>query len=146
MSILLGIAYKEKRKGPMIECQDAILTIDQGLVGDHRGRPGKRQITLMTQKDWLQACNELAAELPWTDRRANLLVDELDLYKKIGHKISIGDVILEITGETDPCERMEEVKPGLFNALKPDWRGGVTCRVHHGGKIHIKQNVHIDET
>ena len=35
---------------------------------------------------------------------------------------------LEVTGETDPCERMEEIQPGLFQALAPGWRGGVTCR------------------
>ena len=30
---------------------------------------------------------------------------------------------------------MDEAEPGLMAALKPDWRGGVCCRVIQGGEI-----------
>lgn len=33
------------------------------------------------------------------------------------------------------------VQPGLFEALKPHWRGGVTCRVISGGVIHTDMPV-----
>jgi MOSC domain-containing protein YiiM len=49
----------------------------------------------------------------------------------------IGDLILEVTGETKPCFRMEEASPGLRNALNSGWRGGVTCRVLQGGQIRV---------
>jgi MOSC domain-containing protein YiiM len=146
MASLLGIAYKERRKGPMLELETATLSPEEGLQGDWRGKPGKRQVTLMSLKDWQTACSELGVELPWTIRRANLLVDELDFHYKTGHKICIGDaLVLEITGETDPCSRMEDAQPGLFKTLEPDWRGGVTCRVIQGGQIKINNNVSINE-
>ena len=47
----------------------------------------------------------------------------------------MGDALLEITGETDPCARMEQVHKGLFQALARHWRGGVTCRVLKGGEL-----------
>lgn len=129
----------------MLELQQAIVTVENGLQGDHRGKPGKRQITVMSLTDWQVACAELNVELPWTARRANLLVDELDFHYKIGHKISIGNsLVLEITGETDPCERMEDAQSGLFKALESDWRGGVTCRVVQGGLIKINNDVSLN--
>jgi MOSC domain-containing protein YiiM len=128
----------------MVLLQQGILSTASGLLGDWRGKPGPRQITLMTLSDWRAACEELGIELPWHSRRANLLVDELPLYQQTGARIQLGDAVLEITGETDPCERMEAIQPGLFQALKPRWRGGVTCRVITGGTIQVGMTVRIN--
>lgn len=140
---LLGIAFKAQRKGPMVLLQQGTLSTAAGLLGDWRGKPGPRQLTLMNLNDWHTACGELGIELPWHSRRANLLVDELPLFRQAGAKIQLGDAVLEITGETDPCERMEAIQPGLFDALKPLWRGGVTCRVISGGAIHTGMTVSV---
>lgn len=145
MASLLGIAYKQYRKGPMLELEAATLSTTEGLVGDHRGKPGKRQITVMSLEDWQTACEELGVTMEWTGRRANLLVDSLPLYQSQGRHMRIGEVILEITGETDPCSRMEEVQQGLFQALQPQWRGGVTCRVIQGGSIACGDDVELIE-
>tara|TARA_Y100000588_G_C14141524_1_gene876297 strand:- start:1158 stop:1283 length:126 start_codon:yes stop_codon:yes gene_type:complete len=40
-------------------------------------------------------------------------VDELDLMESTGNLIRIGDTVLEITGETLPCPRIDEQKQGL---------------------------------
>lgn len=121
----------------------AELSIERGLVGDSRGKPGPRQVTLLSAAAWHAACKELAIELPWTVRRANLLVDDLALFQSSGSRILIGEAILEITGETDPCTRMEAAQPGLFGALGRDWRGGVCCRVMHGGQIALDAAVRL---
>ena len=52
-----------------------------------------------------------------------------------GAVLRIGAVELEVTGETAPCERMEEACPGLLAALAVGGRGGVTCRVRRGGEL-----------
>ena len=76
--------------------------------------------------------------MPWTTRRANLLLEGVSFSAKdVGVQIHIGEVILEITRETDPCSRMDEQQPGLRKALEPDWRGGVCTRVVQDGKIHL---------
>lgn len=143
MARLLGIAVKKQRKGSVSTHDEAMLTIHTGVVGDWRGKPGKRQVTLMAQADWQEACDELGVTLPWQTRRANLLVDALPLYRSTGSRILLGDAILEVTGETDPCERMEQAHPGLFHALLPNWRGGVTCRVIANGIIRVGMEVVI---
>ncbi len=151
MATLLGIAVKPKPRQPMQTRHSAVLSPEQGLHGDCRGKPGRRQITLMSQAAWEVACRVLAATgtadlfaeagLPWTTRRANLLVDDLPLCQSTGARIVLDEAILEVTGETDPCQRMEAACPGLFDALRPDWRGGVTCRVLQGGEIAVGMTV-----
>jgi MOSC domain-containing protein YiiM len=141
MASLLGIAVKQQRKGPMSQQDEAMITTRAGVAGDWRGKPGKRQVTLMSLTDWQAACGELDVALPWQTRRANLLVDMLPLYRSTGSRIVLGEAVLEVTGETDPCERMEQLQPGLFQALVPAWRGGVTCRVIDNGVIHVGMEV-----
>jgi MOSC domain-containing protein YiiM len=135
MARLLGIAIKPHGECEMQELQQALLSCERGVDGDCRGKPGPRQVTLLSLADWQAACSELGIERHWTDRRANLLVDVLPLEKTKGQHIHIGNAVLEITGETDPCHRMELLHPGLFNALAKGWRGGVTCRVVRGGLL-----------
>lgn len=135
MARLLAIAVRPRGEEAMRLPESAEITPVTGLQGDKRSRPGRRQVTLMSQSDWLKVCEELGRELAWTTRRANLLVDHLALYETTGAVIQIGDVLLEITGETDPCDKMEASCGGLFQALKPEWRGGVTCKVIRGGNF-----------
>ena len=141
MAKLLGIAIKPRPKDEMLLRREALLDTQSGLVGDCCGKPGKRQVTLMNLSDWQAACTELGVELPWHTRRANLLVDHLPLQQSIGSHIQLGEALLEITGETDPCERMEQAHTGLFQALLTNWRGGVTCRVIAGGAIRTGMTV-----
>ena len=140
---LLGIAIKPKRLQPMHELNAVELSVALGLAGDSRGKPGPRQVTLLSQTAWRAACADLSVALPWTTRRANLLVDDLPLFESTGARILIGDAVLEITGETDPCSRMEKAQQGLFEALRRDWRGGVCCRVVRGGSLELGMNVEM---
>jgi MOSC domain-containing protein YiiM len=113
------------------------VTVDEktGLAGDIRGGALKRQVTILSAEAWNSVCEELKTELPWTTRRANILVSGIKLPQESGYQIQIGEVLLEVTRQTDPCERMDEQYLGLTNALMPDWRGGVCCSVVRGGNI-----------
>lgn len=61
----------------------------------------------------------------------------------VGKHLQIGELRLEITGETDPCKKMEIAHIGLEAALTPDWRGGVTCRVLNDAMIHLGDEIAI---
>ncbi|HKR13385.1 MAG TPA: MOSC domain-containing protein [Pyrinomonadaceae bacterium] len=135
---LLGIATRPVRHAPMQEAMDARITLDSGVNVDARGKPGRRQVTVISREAWEAACAELGVtHLPWTTRRANLLVDGIDLQAKIGYELRLGDAVLKINGETRPCEVMEQAYPGLKAALTPEWRGGVICRVMRPGEVTV---------
>ena len=127
----------------MQELESATVSAERGVADDFRGRPGQRQVTLISADVWREVCDELGAELPWTTRRANLLVAGVDLPKAAGGVIEIGPVRLEVTMETDPCPRMDEQHEGLTAALVPDWRGGVCCRVLAGGDLAVGDPVRV---
>lgn len=150
--VLAGIARHGRPKGPMEVIDRVRVTIEGGLDGDFRGAikpggPGRRQVTLMERSDWAAAMAEIGRDLPWQERRANLLVDDLDLPQEVGVRLRVGrDVLLEVTRETDPCHRMETLAPGLFAALMPDWRGGACMRVLAGGAIAVGDAIRIEES
>lgn len=126
-----------------------------GVEGDIRGRvrPGKtpsRQVSLIEAESWNAAMAELGLAdgdaLPWYSRRANLLVEGLRLPREPGEVVAIGDSLrIEVTMECDPCNRMEEIHPGLKAALAPDWRGGVLGTVLNGGEIAVGDEVKIEQ-
>ena len=126
----------------------ADVTCADGIHGDFRGamkgKPYKRQVTLIELADWETACAEVGVVLPWQERRSNLLVD-LDLPQVPGARVHIGAVVLEITRETDPCERMEALAPGLKAALLSDWRGGACAKVVTGGRIAVGDEIRIEQ-
>ena len=67
----------------------------------------------------------------------------MELPQAKGAVLSVGPVFLEVTGQTYPCARMEEARPGLLKALARDWRGGLTCRVVAGGHIAVGAVVNV---
>ncbi len=141
MGRLTGIARRNAKRAPMETLEAASVTRLAGVQNDFRGKPGKRQVTVISTRAWRAVCDELEQELPWTTRRANLLVDDLDLPTCAGGILHIGTVRLVINGETDPCSRMDEQCDGLKAALTPDWRGGVYCTVLEEGTIEIGDTV-----
>ena len=129
----------------------AEVTCERGVDDDSRGRPGKRQVTVLFESSWRDACAELQQELDWTVRRANLLIGDVDFATDVLEvamagedlHIEIGDALLAVTGETEPCGRMEEQRAGLLAAMTPEWRGGFCCRVITGGLIQLGDSVRM---
>ncbi len=143
MGALAAIAWKDKPRRPMIEALRADITVEAGLAGDCRGRPGRRQVTVLFAEDWAAACAALGEERPWALRRANLLVAGLPNPRAAGGLLRVGAALFEITGETEPCARMDSQWPGLRAALLPDWRGGLTARVRAGGEVRVGDPVDL---
>ena len=146
---LEGITRRDARRAPMEEIETGEITLERGLAGDHKGpKFPRRQITVLAIEDWQAALDDLTdlagpVVLPWTARRANLLVSGVRLPRARGAQLQIGAVSLEVTAQTVPCRRMDEAHQGLLRALHPDWRGGVTCRVLMGGTISIGDGVRV---
>lgn len=142
---LIGIARRPERRAPMQEVAEGSISLAAGLAGDCKG--GKfplRQITVLAREAWQIAAATVGDPgLPWTVRRANLLVEGVELPRAKGGILRIGMVRLEVTGQTHPCVRMEEARAGLLKALSRDWRGGVTCRVLSGGPIALVDAVEV---
>lgn len=150
MGRLSAIARHDRPLGPMEVLDSAMLVEGLGVEGDFRGTrkagsTGQNGVVLLEAGDWTTAVAECGADVPWFERRANLLVEGLDLPQQPGAMLRIGgDVLVEITQECAPCERMEALHPGLRAALTPDWRAGARARVLRGGTVTVGDEIGIE--
>ena len=149
---LAGIARHAQPKGPMETLEHVAVTAAEGVHGDFRGglaaiKPGrKRQVSLIEAECVSAAMAEAGALIDWSDCRRNLLVEGLRLPRAEGTRVKVGaTLVIEITCECDPCERMEALHRGLRAALTPDWRGGFLGRVIEDGEIAVGDEIRIVE-
>jgi MOSC domain-containing protein YiiM len=137
---VLALALRPEKGGVMALAESLLLTPENGVVGDH-GTSKNRQVTLLDEANWIAACEEISADLPWTARRANILIQGLDLPKLVEQQVRVGTALVEVIGEVDPCYVMDAAQNGLKAALKPDWRGGVYARVIESGQVSTDDNI-----
>ena len=140
---VINIYLRSKKRAPVTEVDTAEARRGSGLVGDHK-KGGKRQVTVLSSEAWEAACNELGVAIDPGMRRANILTRGVDLRKSMGKHLRLGEIVLEIIGETDPCERMDEAEPGLMRTLTPDLRGGVFGRVLQAGVVKVGDSAVIE--
>lgn len=136
MSRLEQIWIKRMHRGPMDPAQRARLVAGKGIVGN-ANQGGKRQVTIVSSKQWADVTAPLGETPDPRLRRANLLVSDLDFSDARGKILKIGNVRVRIYGETRPCEQMEAAVPGLQEAMSVPWGGGAHGEVLDDGEIAV---------
>jgi MOSC domain-containing protein YiiM len=138
-----AIWLKRAVRGPMDRVEQARAVAGEGFEGDaNRGR-SQRQVTVIERETFDRLRRELPDASPEM-RRANLMVSGVRLAGSRGRILAVGEVRLEIRGETLPCERMDEQCDGLREALEPLSAGGVYGVVLEGGVVEVGDAAEID--
>lgn len=141
MAKIIGLALKVRHGAPLQDV--ASLELAPGGIAGNVRTTRKRQVTFLGAEQWREALAELDADLPWQTRRANVLVEGVHMPDLLGETLVIGEVVVEIKGETEPCEVMDRQHRGLRRALEPECRGGVYGRIVQGGVIHVGDEVRV---
>ena len=129
-------------RDPMKEVNDANFITGQGMEGDRHlrsdGRRSNRQVLIMASET-LSHFDLLPGQV-----RENVTVAGLDFSSiSAGDKVSLGgDVILEITGDCEPCARMDELRPGLKDEI--DGKRGLLAFVEKGGVVSVGAEVGVN--
>jgi MOSC domain-containing protein YiiM len=140
MGRLAGIWIKRSHGGKMDAATQAELVANRGLRGNAT-QGGRRQVTIMSLQRWQASTAHLPGPPDPAIRRANLLVDGVDLEDSRGRVLRIGDARVRIFGETRPCHQMDEALRGLQDALSGPWGGGAFGEVLDGGAIAVGSTV-----
>jgi MOSC domain-containing protein YiiM len=147
---LTWIGLRTAPRGPIDEVEEVEALAGLGLVGDRRvgakRRPdprSRRHVTLV-QAEHLPAVGALLGRAPVDPRllRRNLVVAGCNLRAFQGRRFTIGEVLLEGTGECHPCSRMEEtLGPGGYQAMRG--HGGLNARIVTGGTLRLGDLVEL---
>ena len=132
-------------RGPMDPASSARVVAGRGIVGN-ANQGGKRQVTMVSSKNWADVTAPLGATPDPRLRRANLLVSDIDFTGAHGKVLTIGHVRIRIYGETRPCEQMEAAVPGLKAAMSVPWGGGAFGEILNDGEITIGDVVAFEAT
>lgn len=137
MGKIEALWIKTARKGgPMKEVKEMTLVANKGIMGN-ANQGGRRQVTLLETENWTSLMNELGVNYSPIYRRSNILISGFALKETTHRIIKIGDCLLQVTMETEPCDRMNDVCQGLFPLMSYDWKGGVCTKVIKGGLIKV---------
>lgn len=141
---LYSIARKQTGGSVMEELFAVDISVGEGLDGDYKDEGDAGMVSILSRDSWIKVCEEAGTELSWLAREANLLIRGFEfLPTDVGKSLRVGEVILEVIGETRPCESLEDSAPGLHEALMTGWRGGVNCKVIRGGSIQSGDEIDI---
>lgn len=132
------IGVRPSRGVAMRSVDAAQATAGGGLEGDrYAGGSGKRGVTLV-QAEHLPVIAALAGRdaVPPDVLRRNVVVSGLPLVALKGRRFRLGGVVLEGTGDCDPCSNMERaLGPGGYNAMRG--HGGLCARIVEGGTFRV---------
>jgi MOSC domain-containing protein YiiM len=140
---LEAVWIKRAKRGPMDPVSRATLVADQGIDGN-ANQGGTRQVTIIEKEVFDVIRTGLSPAVQPVMRRANLMVSGVRLEESRFRRLHVGSCVIELRGETRPCERMDEAHPGLRRALEPCWGGGAYGRVLVGGEIHVGDEVWLE--
>jgi MOSC domain-containing protein YiiM len=124
----------------MEEIEEVLAMEDVGLEGCAHARPkGKRQV-LLVDRETLESF-----ELEPGITRENVTTEGLDVNAlRIGQRVEIGDVELQVSAICDPCEQIEALRQGLQAAM--EGKRGMLCRVVRGGMLRRGDKIVVGET
>jgi len=108
---------------------------DLGVEGDHHARPrSSRQVLFMAEEN----CD--AFGLAPGEVRENIVTRGIDLQAlPPGTRLEIGEAVLEITKDCEPCVFIERLRPGL--RARMERRRGMLARVLRSGEVRVGEAI-----
>lgn len=143
---LSWIGLRRDKRGAVNEVEEVEAVAGLGLAGDRKAtgtpRPQDRRHVTLVQREHLGVVGALLERGPVDPAllRRNLVVEGINLRALHDRRFTIGEAVLEGTGECHPCSRMEEaLGRGGYQAMRG--HGGLTARVVTGGRLRVGDEV-----
>lgn len=152
---LQAIYLRPARGLPCTIVQTAEAVAQKGLIGDrsHAGisnnkDASKRQVTLIQAEHIAVISALIGKPVDAATLKRNLVVSNINLmaakslFKDQPMQLTIGEVILQVTGPCEPCSKTETaLGHGGYNAMRG--HGGMTAKIIKSGKIQVGDRITI---
>jgi MOSC domain-containing protein YiiM len=127
-----------KRREPMESLPTARVIADAGFEGCAHARPGGKRQVLLVDAETLQEMDLAPGIIRENITTEGLRVNAL----KIGQKVRIGKVELQVSAVCEPCEELEKVRAGLQAEIVG--KRGMLCKVLRGGMIQPGETIQVE--
>lgn len=140
MPRLLSIHVAKASRLEMRAVASADVETGRGIVGDRYHGTRHRHVTVQSADALRAAERAYGAPVPAGLTRRNLTLDEGEVPRDPGARISVGPVLLEVVRVAAPCKLLDDtLGRGAQEALRR--RAGSVCRVLEGGRISVGDEV-----
>lgn len=135
----------------MIALAELDLEAGLGIVQDKRyfarrsssASPRKRQVTLIECEQIREHAEALGVHVFAPGAvRSNIETEGLRLVPLAGRQVKIGSAVLLIGDPRDPCQKMDQLAPGL-RALMDHGKQGVLAQVIASGKVRVGDEITV---
>jgi len=131
MATVVALHASTGNRVPLNSLERAVAVENRGIDGDRHSLPGNRRAVLLVEQEVLDRFG-----LAPGDVREQVTVSGLALHELVfGSRIEIGEALFEVAGPCAPCERIEELRPGLQQAM--EGQRGRFVRVVRGGSFRV---------
>jgi len=111
-----------------------------GLAGDQHARADSKRQVLLIEAETLEKLGLRAGDVRENITTRGIALMELPL----GTRLRIGEAMLELTVECEPCSLMDELRPGLRETLKG--QRGMLARVTQSGTLSVGDLILVESS
>lgn len=127
-------------RAPMQKCESVRAIQDLGLEGDRHAQAGVARQVLLMDEETLAAFGLGAGVVKENITTRGIPLNTLEP----GTRLRIGGAVIELTKSCTPCGRMDEIRPGLREALQG--QRGMLARVIESGTLQVGDSIVVVRT
>jgi MOSC domain-containing protein YiiM len=124
---------------PMREFEDVLAVESKGLRECIHGRKGSSRQVLLMDLETLEEFGIAPGRARENITTRGIALGSLPL----GQRLRAGEALLQVSGHCTPCDQMDEIRPGLQEAIRG--RRGILCRVIESGRIRRGDRIEVEE-
>jgi MOSC domain-containing protein YiiM len=123
---------------PMKPVTSAKAIENMGLGGDRHAKADSKRQVLLIEAETLDKLGLRAGQVRENITTRGIALMELPL----GTRLRIGEAMFELTVECEPCNLMDQLRPGLKEALKS--QRGMLARVTQSGALSVGDAILVE--
>lgn len=122
---------------PVREFDEVTAVESKGFKDCSKGRSGSSRQVLLMDLETLEEFGIAPGRV-----KENITTRGLALYElPAGQRLRVGEALLEVTKECEPCHQMDVIREGLQESVRG--RRGILCRVVESGQVRRGDRIEI---